>query len=170
MIVLRKRGYPFERIANALGMAYGTARAIFLTGGKPPAGRSRHSFWRTPKDVVARILALRREGSSHAYIADAVGVSSTTVGRFLRSNGFPGKIPLQRLAGPVVNGCEGFAASRIAALDTMVQVFALPTGSNIAKDVSIKTANFYLRLASTVARNFLAIRSVRGANNAGDLT
>jgi len=104
---LRKRGYPFEKIANLLGMAYGTARAIVLTGGRPPAGRSRHNFRKTPEDVITRILALRREGSSHAYIADAVGVSTTTVGRILKSNGFPAKIKLQRLAGPVGRRVRG---------------------------------------------------------------
>lgn len=107
VVLLRKRGHPFEKIAQVLGMAYGTARAIFLAGGRPPTGRSRHNFQKTPEDVITRILALRRAGSSHAYIAESVGVSTTTVGRILKSNRFPPKIQLRRLAGPVGRRVRG---------------------------------------------------------------
>jgi len=106
VVVLRKRGYTFQKIASVVGMAYTTARAIFLAGGKRPA-RPHGGSKKTSKEEIARMIALRRAGGSYAYIAGLVGVNAGTVGMILKSHGFPGKIPLLRYAGPVGNRVRG---------------------------------------------------------------
>ena len=100
VVALRKRGYTYEKIANQLGLAPCTVRTIVMRGGRPPVGKRFYNGEKTPDDKIARIIALRRTGSSYAHIAGVTGVSPATVGKILRKNGFPGRIQLLRLAGP----------------------------------------------------------------------
>lgn len=112
VITLRKRGYAFERIANRLGLAPCTVRTIVITGGRPPAGNPFFNNEKIPEDKIALIIALRRAGSSYAYIAEKTGVSAAAAGKILRKNGFPGKIQLVRLAGPLGSRVRGICRVR----------------------------------------------------------
>ena len=112
VVVLRKRGYTFEKIANMLGLAPCTVRTIVITGGRPPAHNPFFCSEKTSEVKIARIIALRRAGSSYAHIAEVTGVSAATAGRILKSNGFPGKIQLLRLAGPVGSRVRGICRIR----------------------------------------------------------
>lgn len=112
VVALRKRDWTFEEIAKVVGLAYCTVRTIVVTGGKPPARNPYHNSEKTPEDKIVRIIALRRAGSSYAYIAEQTGVSAATAGRILKTNGFPGKILLVRLAGPVGSRVRGICRVR----------------------------------------------------------
>ena len=112
VIALRKRGYTYEKIANIVGLAPCTVRTIVITGGRPPVRKRVYYYEKTSDDKIVRIIALRRAGSSLAYIAAATGVSASTTGKILKNNGFPGKIRLLRLAGPVGSRVRGICRVR----------------------------------------------------------
>jgi DNA-binding CsgD family transcriptional regulator len=102
VVLLRKRGLSFWKIAVTVKLSPTTVRAIVLDGGRPWTPRRRPLWQPVSKQEEKRTVQLRRAGSSLQHIAQAIGISASTVGDILRRNGFPGgRIPLSRLAGPV---------------------------------------------------------------------
>lgn len=107
IVALRKRGYTFERIANLLRLVPSAVRSVVMRRGQPGPGRLRHHWQPTPEYKVARVIALRRAGSSLYHIAQLTGVSATTSMMILRRSGFPGRIRLLRMSGPMGSRVRG---------------------------------------------------------------
>ena len=109
---LRKRGHSFEKIANTVGLSPCGARSIVMTG-EEPVLRDHPSHWEeTSEDKIARVIALRRAGSSLYNIAEVTGVPASTAMMILRRRGFPGRIRLLRMAGPVGSRVRGICRVR----------------------------------------------------------
>ena len=112
VLALRKRGYSFEKIANVVGLSPCGVRSIVMTG-EEPVVRDHPSHWEeTSEDKIARVIALRRAGSSLYRIAEATGVPASTAMMILRRRGFPGRIRLLRMAGPVGSRVRGICRVR----------------------------------------------------------
>lgn len=107
VVALRHKGYTYWKIANMVGHACATVREIVLNNGKPPERKSWSAGRRVSQEEIARIIALRRAGSSYTHIAEALGMKSATVGKILRNKGFSGRITLVRMAGPVGSRVRG---------------------------------------------------------------
>jgi hypothetical protein len=107
VVALRRSGYSYWKIANITSRACATVRAIVLSRGRPPKRKPGFTGRRVSEQEVARIIALRRAGSSYSHIAEVTGVKAGTVGKILRKHGFSGRITLVRMAGPLGSRVRG---------------------------------------------------------------
>ncbi len=89
-----KRGEHPQDVATAMGVSAGTVykwrqrhRAEGLAGLRDRSSRPNASPARTPDDIEARVVALRKERRIYHRIAAETGVSRTTVGRILTRHG-----------------------------------------------------------------------------------
>lgn len=94
LIARLERGEHPEDVAVAMGVSVSTVykwrrryRAEGLAGLRDRSSRPHASPNRTPDDVAARVIALRRERRIYHQIAAETGLSRSTVGRILTRHG-----------------------------------------------------------------------------------